>query len=108
MTNTQLRPTRRTLVRGAAWSVPVVSIAAAAPAFAASCDTQPYLLDWGVTSFSPGPLDGATRVATASWAARPAVARDRELLEHRDRIVTRAADNMTSRARLTSATSATR
>jgi hypothetical protein len=36
MTNTLARPTRRTLVRGAAWSVPVVSIAAAAPAFAAS------------------------------------------------------------------------
>jgi len=36
MSNTLARPTRRTLVRGAAWSVPVVSIAAAAPAFAAS------------------------------------------------------------------------
>ena len=30
------RPTRRTLVRGAAWSVPVVALAATAPAFAAS------------------------------------------------------------------------
>lgn len=29
-------PTRRALVRGAAWSVPVISLAAAAPAFAAS------------------------------------------------------------------------
>lgn len=36
MTVTTARPTRRTLVRGAAWSVPVVSIAAAAPAFASS------------------------------------------------------------------------
>ncbi|MEO5663112.1 MAG: hypothetical protein ABIR39_07500 [Nocardioides sp.] len=36
MTITTARPTRRTLVRGAAWSVPVVSIAAVAPAFAAS------------------------------------------------------------------------
>lgn len=31
-------PTRRTLVRGAAWSVPVIAISAAAPAFAASTD----------------------------------------------------------------------
>ncbi|WP_210651227.1 hypothetical protein [Nocardioides sp. SYSU D00065] len=30
------RPTRRTLTRGIAWSVPVVSVAATAPAFAAS------------------------------------------------------------------------
>jgi hypothetical protein len=30
------RPTRRTIMRGAAWSVPVVAIAATAPAFAAS------------------------------------------------------------------------
>ena len=30
------RPTRRAMVRGAAWSVPVVAIAATAPAFAAS------------------------------------------------------------------------
>lgn len=36
MTITTARPTRRSLVRGAAWSLPVVSIAAAAPAFAAS------------------------------------------------------------------------
>lgn len=41
---------RRTLVRGAAWSVPVVSIAAAAPAFAASpCDSIPGVIDWAVT-----------------------------------------------------------
>lgn len=40
MTNTLARPTRRTLVRGAAWSVPVVSIAAAAPAFASSVATS--------------------------------------------------------------------
>lgn len=36
MTDTLVRPTRRTLVRSAAWSVPVVSLAAMAPAFAAS------------------------------------------------------------------------
>ena len=32
------RPTRRSIVRGAAWSIPVVAIAATAPAFAASTD----------------------------------------------------------------------
>jgi hypothetical protein len=31
-----LHPTRRTLVKGAAWTVPVISIAAAAPAYASS------------------------------------------------------------------------
>lgn len=35
-----VRPTRRTIVRGAAWSVPVVAIAATAPAFAASLNTS--------------------------------------------------------------------
>ena len=35
-----VRPTRRTIIRGAAWSVPVVSIAAVAPAFAASVDAS--------------------------------------------------------------------
>lgn len=32
-----VRPSRRSVVRGAAWSVPVISVAATAPAFAASC-----------------------------------------------------------------------
>lgn len=36
MTDSLVRPSRRSVVRAAAWSVPVVSIAAAAPAFAAS------------------------------------------------------------------------
>lgn len=35
---TELRPTRRTVVRTAAWALPAVSIASAAPAFAASSD----------------------------------------------------------------------
>lgn len=34
---TDLRPSRRTVTRAAAWSVPVVAAAAAAPAYAASC-----------------------------------------------------------------------
>lgn len=47
-------PSRRSVVRGVAWSVPVVSVAATAPAFAASpCQTRyPYRLDWGTTSYS--------------------------------------------------------
>ncbi|RYB92384.1 hypothetical protein EUA06_05350 [Nocardioides glacieisoli] len=36
------RPTRRTLVRSAAWSVPVVALAATAPAFAASTATTGF------------------------------------------------------------------
>lgn len=60
MTSTQLRPTRRTLVRGAAWSVPAISIAAAAPAFAASpCDLRSYVLDWD---------GGSVTTGTTSWA----------------------------------------
>lgn len=42
------RPTRRTLTRAAAWSVPAIAVAAAAPAFAASpCDVRVgEVLDW--------------------------------------------------------------
>lgn len=36
MTSSVTRPTRRTLVKGAAWSVPVIAVAGAAPALAAS------------------------------------------------------------------------
>lgn len=43
-----VRTSRRTVVRGAAWSVPVIAVATTAPAFAASpCDIQAYRLDWG-------------------------------------------------------------
>lgn len=46
--------TRRSLVRGAAWSVPTISLVAAAPAFAASpCDPQTYRIDWGTTPYTP-------------------------------------------------------
>lgn len=50
MTVTLPRPTRRTLVRSAAWSVPVVSLAAMAPAFAASTSakvTGGVAVKWG-------------------------------------------------------------
>jgi hypothetical protein len=47
-----VRPSRRSVVRGAAWSVPVVSMAATAPAFAASCGSTDYsyALDWNTAS----------------------------------------------------------
>ena len=43
-----LRASRRNVVRGAAWSVPVIAVATAAPAFAASpCDPRTnQVLDW--------------------------------------------------------------
>jgi hypothetical protein len=46
--------TRRTLVRNVAWSVPVVAVAATAPAYAASpcSDRYSYLLDWGTTPYT--------------------------------------------------------
>lgn len=43
----QHRPTRRTVARGAAWSVPVVVVGAAAPVAAASpCPPVEYTIDW--------------------------------------------------------------
>ncbi len=37
VTSNELRPSRRTVTRAAAWSVPVVAAATAVPAYAASC-----------------------------------------------------------------------
>lgn len=63
---------RRTVVRGAAWAVPVVSMAATAPAFAASpCMTDyAYALDWGNASkmsYTPPttPTGAGTKTGTA-------------------------------------------
>lgn len=39
--------TRRTVVRGAAWTVPVVAVAVNAPAFATSYDPPPPVIDFG-------------------------------------------------------------
>lgn len=41
-TSVSARPSRRTLVRSAAWSVPVIAVAATAPAFAASTATTGF------------------------------------------------------------------
>lgn len=65
-----VRPSRRTVVRGAAWSVPVVSMAATAPAFAASTcisRSSDWRLDWGTSAWtvSKPTADGThTGVAT--------------------------------------------
>lgn len=48
------RPSRRTIARGAAWSVPVVAVTAAAPAFAAS----------GGTATVQGSCSGTSRTAS--------------------------------------------
>ena len=62
---TTVRPSRRSVVRGAAWSVPVVSAAVSAPAFAASpCETTySYRLDWGTTPYTKTGEDGQAVVA---------------------------------------------
>ena len=40
-TLTAVRPSRRTVTRAAAWTVPVIAVAATAPAYAASpCDPE--------------------------------------------------------------------
>ncbi len=56
-----VRPSRRSVVRGAAWSVPVVSMAATAPAFAASCGSTEvaYRLDWN---------GGTTATGLTTWS----------------------------------------
>jgi hypothetical protein len=47
--STSTLPRRRTVIRTAAWTVPVVAASATAPAYAASCgsDTYAWVLDWG-------------------------------------------------------------
>ena len=67
-----LGTTRRTLVRGAAWSVPVVAVAATAPAFAASpcSDRYSYLLNWGATPYTrANARNGSATVASADSTA---------------------------------------
>lgn len=54
---TQLTTDRRTIVKGAAWAVPAVSVAAAAPALAASTEpTAPHNLETSVSQ-------GGTRIS---------------------------------------------
>ncbi|CUR57537.1 exported hypothetical protein [metagenome] len=62
----ELTPSRRTLVRGAAWSVPVVAVAATAPAYAASnCAGQPaHTMNLAKKTGSDGTTLSVTSVAT--------------------------------------------
>lgn len=56
-----VRPSRRAVVRGAAWSVPVVSMAVTAPAYAAStCRDGAYQIRWA------SDFNGTTKIATAN------------------------------------------
>ncbi|MCW2834722.1 MAG: hypothetical protein JWN68_2675 [Nocardioides sp.] len=54
MSATLARPTRRTLVRSAAWTVPVVAIGAAAPAFALTCTgaAEGFSLNWTSNTYT--------------------------------------------------------
>lgn len=54
VSQSRVSATRRNVVRGAAWSVPVIAVAATAPAYAASTCASPrlYSLDWGSTSYT--------------------------------------------------------
>ncbi|GAA5108220.1 hypothetical protein GCM10023339_07020 [Alloalcanivorax gelatiniphagus] len=67
-------PTRRSLVRGAAWSVPVIAVATAAPAFAASpCANKTALqpVTWATTTTGTSQTgtttSGTTVNATAAY-----------------------------------------
>lgn len=58
---TGLQTSRRSVVRGAAWSVPVVAVAATAPAYAASpCDPIARTIDWGTTQYTRSSVTSST------------------------------------------------
>lgn len=65
-------PSRRSVVRGAAWSVPVIAVAANAPAFAASpCQNKTALLPvtWASTSTQTSRSGTATNGTTVNVSA---------------------------------------
>lgn len=80
-TVTDVRPTRRSVTRAAAWSVPVIAAATAAPAYAASCTpvvvaasqagaaTRVSNVEWRATfdSDGAGPLPGNTMTVKATY-----------------------------------------
>ena len=51
-TLTAVRPSRRSVTRAAAWTVPVIAVAATAPAYAASCPGERVTSNGSVTSYS--------------------------------------------------------
>ena len=69
-------PSRRTVLRAAAWTAPAVSVAVAVPAYAAcspaSGVTASYLLDWGVTPWTKtSATTGVASVASLTAGAQP-------------------------------------
>ena len=63
-------PSRRTVLRAAAWTAPAVSVAVAVPAYAACSpasvvDATSYLLDWGVDAV--GRKTSVARLGVAAW-----------------------------------------
>lgn len=46
------QPSRKAVMQSAAWSVPIITAAVAAPAFAASPNCPPLTLDWTTATFS--------------------------------------------------------
>jgi hypothetical protein len=66
----ELAPSRRTLVRGAAWSVPVVAVAATAPAYATSaCADGAYQVRWGTDYTASTKSATANRTGTSGSGA---------------------------------------
>lgn len=75
-TPTSSVPSRRTVLRAAAWTAPAVSVAVAVPAYAAcsnvSATTASYLLDWGVTPWiRTSATMGVATVAGLTTGASP-------------------------------------
>ncbi|MDT0183426.1 hypothetical protein Q9S36_24870 [Microbacterium sp. ARD31] len=65
-----VRPSRRSVVRGAAWSVPVVSVAATAPAFATSlCQDGNYQIRWASDYNATSRVATANRISTSGSGA---------------------------------------
>lgn len=73
----QTGTTRRTVSKGALWSVPIVSIATAAPSAAASPSCAPGVVDWD--ALATGTLVGQTTVNGTTLTVTSTVSNDRNL-----------------------------
>ena len=72
MTSHQTHLPRRTLVAGAAWSVPTIVATSAAPAVAASCPPFDTTVNWGTTSTRWQPNSARTSgTATVTTPGQP-------------------------------------
>lgn len=76
-TPTSYVPSRRTVLRAAAWTAPAVSVAVAVPAYAAcspaSATTGSYRLDWGVTPWTMTSAKTGVATVASSTAGGTAV-----------------------------------